>query len=407
MRLLPRTPRTGHAGLAALLALALGVLTLVIAPRAAPAAPAIIGREQLPPGLKVETFAGPLSGPVALAFLPDGRLLATEKQGALRIIAGGILQPDPVIVLPTDQRAERGLIGVAVDPRFASTGWVYVFHTLVSPPVNRIVRLRLVGGRAVEARPVYTLPESANIHNGGNLHFGPDGLLYVGIGEGGNPARSRDLGDPRGKILRLDPSTAPLRAAAGNPYTGLPGHDPAIWALGLRNPFDFTFDPISRALFATDNGPDCNDELNRVRPARDYGWRPDYNCGRPAGAAGTDPPIWVWPDTIGVAGPAVYSGSVIPDWEGSLLVCSWNEGALYRAILSRDRTRVEQINRVVDITCHIDVTLGPDGTVYYIEGGGYIPGLIRRIVPDPDATPGPRPTLVPPKRAFLPLLQRK
>jgi glucose/arabinose dehydrogenase len=407
MSRLSRPRHAGHAGLAALLALVIGTCGLALAPRGAPAAPGVIGREQLPPGLKVETFAGPLSGPVALAFLPDGRLLATEKQGALRIIADGILQPDPVIQLPTDPRAERGLIGVAVDPRFAITGWVYVFHTLVSPPVNRIVRFRLAGGRAVEARAVYTLPQSANIHNGGNLHFGPDGLLYVGIGEGGEPALSRDLRDPRGKILRLDSATTPLKAAAGNPYVGLPAHDPAIWAIGLRNPFDFTFDPISHALFATDNGPDCNDELNRVRPARDYGWRPDYACNRPAGAAGTEPPMWVWPDTIGVAGPAVYSGGMIPDWEGSLLVCSWNEGGFYRATLSRDRTRVEQINRVVDVTCHIDVTLGPDGAVYYLEGGGYSPGLIRRIVPDPDATPGPRPTLVPARRAFLPLLRRR
>ncbi len=393
--------------LAIALALAGAALGLALAPAALPAAPGIVGREQLPPGFKVETFAGPLSGPVALAFLPDGRLLVTEKHGALRIVEHGMLRPEPLIELPTDQRAERGLIGVAVDPRFERTGWIFVYHTLAAPSVNRIVRFRLASGQAVDVTPVYTLPQSANIHNGGNLHFGPDAMLYVGVGEGGDPARARDPRDPRGKILRLDPTTTPLVPAAGNPFADLAGLDAAVWAIGLRNPFDFTFDPISRALLATDNGPDCNDELNRVRPARDYGWRPDYACARPGGAPGTEPPMWVWPDTVGITGPAVYDGTAIADWRGSLLICSWNDGALYRAQLSRDRTRVDQLNQVVDVACHLDVTLGPDGVVYLIQGGGYSPGDIRRIVPDPDATPGPRPTLVPPRRFFLPSVERR
>jgi len=373
----------------------------------APAPAAVIGREQLPPGAKVEPVAGPFSGPVALAFTPEGGLLVTEKHGAVRIIEGGVPRAAPLLTLPTDQRAERGLIGVAVDPAFAVTRRVFVYHTLDRPPVNRIVRFRLADGRAVDVTPVYTLPQSGDIHNGGNLRFGPDGMLYAGVGEGGVPARAPDLADRRGKILRLDPSTTPLSPAPGNPFAGLAGADAAVWASGLRNPFDFTFDPQSRALWATDNGPDCHDEINRVRPARDYGWRPGYDCAHPEGAAGTDPPAWTWPQTIGVTGPAAYAGDAVPQWRGSLFACGWNDAALYRADLSRDRARIERMNVVAGVTCHLGLTMGPDGALYYLEGGGYLPGYVRRITADPDATPGPRPTTPPPDRAWLPWVQQQ
>ncbi len=403
----PRTvaagPRRARRRAATAVAVLAGLAWLGAGALGAQVPASLIGRELLPPRVRVEPFAGPFSGPVALAFLPDGRLLVTEKNGGVRLVSvDGQSAPDPILNLPTDQTAERGLLGVAVDPGFAANQRVFVYHTLPRPSVNRIVRFRLVDGRAVAATAVYTLPAPGTIHNAGNLHFGPDGQLYVGVGEGGTPARAADLADPRGKLLRLDPAATPLRASAGNPFAGLPGMDGAIWASGFRNPFDFTFDPISRALLATDNGPDCNDELNRVRPARDYGWRAAYDCRRPAGPAGTEAPLWVWSQTVGITGPLVYAGRTIPDWDGSLLACSWNHGQLFRATLSADRARVTAVNRVLDVTCNIDIAQGPDGGVYFIEGGGYAPGWVRRIVPDPDATPGPRPTLAPLERAFVP-----
>lgn len=413
-------PRSGL-GLLALRPLALGLLALGLGgltgsglgpvwvpgpasgPAAARPAAGLIERETLPPGVKVEPFAGPLSGPVALAFTPEGQLLVTEKAGSLRLVeADGSLLPEPILRLPTDARAERGLLGVAVDPDFVRSRQVYLYHSLDSPAVNRIVRFRLVGGRAEDVQAAYTVAPSAAIHNGGNLHFGPDGMLYLGVGEGGEPARAPDPGDRRGKILRLDARVLPLRPAADNPFTGLPGHDAAVWALGLRNPFDFSFDPQSRALLATENGPDCHDELNRIRPARDYGWRPGYDCRRPEGPAGSEAPIWTWPQPIGVTAALVYSGAVLPGWEGDLLICGWNRGTLYRAELSRDRQRIDTMREVVGVRCNLDLALGPDGALYYIEGGGYAPGSVKRIVPDPDATPGPRPTLEPWPRVYLP-----
>lgn len=235
--------------------------------------PSLIGRELLPPQVKVEPFAGPFSGPVALAFLPDGRLLVTEKNGGVRLVAAdGQAAADPILSLPTDQTAERGLLGVAADPGFAQNQRVFVYHTLPRPSVNRIVRFRLVDGRAVAPTAVYTLPAPGTIHNAGNLHFGPDGQLYVGVGEG---ARRRAPATWATRAARSCGWTRRRRRCGPRRATRSPD-----WTASTR--------PSGRAAFATRS-------TSRSIPSAGRSWRPitgptattsSTGCARRATTAG-------------------------------------------------------------------------------------------------------------------------
>src|SRR4051794_22250124 len=181
-----------------------------------------------------------------MAIAPDGRIFVTEQGGTLRVIKGGTLLPTPFVSLTVDSAGERGLLGVAFDPAFASNGYVYVYYTATTPTIhNRVSRFTASGNVAVPGSEVAILDlndlSSATNHNGGALHFGPDGKLYVAVGENANGANSQTLSNLLGKILRLnaDGSIPP-----DNPfYTQTTGVNRAIWALGLRNPYTFSFQP--------------------------------------------------------------------------------------------------------------------------------------------------------------------
>lgn len=200
-----------------------------------------------------------------MAFVPDGRLLFTEKNtGNVRVVQGGILLPTPWATVRVSSSGERGLLGITVDPNFVTNRFVYVYHTNPSPLANRVIRFRDSLGRGVDSTVILTAPitTGATNHNGGNLHFGPDDKLYVTIGEYANPLYSQDLRVVMGKILRLNrDGTAP----PDNPFYNDSIADKRIYCLGLRNSFDFAFDSLRRFLWATENGPTCDDELNLIR----------------------------------------------------------------------------------------------------------------------------------------------
>jgi len=344
--------------------------------------------EPLPTGVKVETIVS-YSGddfPVAMAFTPDGRILFTEKGGFnssphathVRVVENGVLRSQPWLTLTVVSNSERGLLGIAVDPDFTSNGYVYLFYThppTQTMPFNRVSRFTDVGGVGVDETVLLEIPEVDNQanHNGGNLHFGPDGKLYVSIGEsGGTPERAQDLTQVHGKILRVnkEDGTAPT----DNPfYDGVGPHEDRIWSLGHRNPFDFDFDPIGGKMFAIDNGPQCNDEINRVLAGLNYGWPFDadysgFPCPYQANPAYT-PPLTYWSSTIAPAGIVVYDGITIAPWSGDLLVCASNTSGLYHARLNGARDAIVSLDRVslpANVYCGTDVEVGPDGSVYML-----------------------------------------
>ncbi|WLT32801.1 sorbosone dehydrogenase family protein [Geothrix sp. PMB-07] len=216
-----------------------------------------------------------LAQPTALALVPDGRIFICEQGGALRVIKGGALLATPFVTVPTSIAGERGLLGVSVDPQFVQNGYVYVYYTAATPTThNRLSRFVAAGDVAQAGSETILLElddlSSANNHNGGALHFGPDGKLYVGVGENANGANAQSFNNLLGKLLRLNPDGS---VPADNPFLSqTTGKNRLIWAMGLRNPYTFAFQPGTGRLFINDVGQNTWEEVNVGRAGANYGW---------------------------------------------------------------------------------------------------------------------------------------
>jgi glucose/arabinose dehydrogenase len=228
----------------------------------------------LPAGF-TETQISGLSGPTAMEFAPDGRLFVCLQGGQLRVIKNGALLTTPFVTISVDNAGERGLLGVAFDPNFGSNNFVYVYYTVsTNPKHNRLSRFTANGDVAVAGSEVILLEldnlSSATNHNGGAIHFGPDGKLYIAVGENANGTNSQTLNNLLGKILRLNSDgTIPT----DNPFfSTATGNNRAIWSLGLRNPFTFAFQPGTGRLFINDVGQSTWEEINDGIAGSNYGW---------------------------------------------------------------------------------------------------------------------------------------
>ena len=324
--------------------------------------------------------------PIALDWTPDGRMFYTERySGRLRLVNNdGTLQTDPVWTFPVTTEGERGLLGLAVSPDYDETGFVYVYYTRVpgggyNVPVNRIVRITESDGVGADPIVLLDVPLTTDNlwHQGGNIHFGPDGMLYLAIGEYYIPANAQNVDTIPGGINRFEVQDDTLVAAPDNPFP-----NSTIFAYGLRNPFDFDFDAFSSERFqliGTDNGPDCDDELNIIVVGGNYGWRPGYPCdaANPQNPGDYLYPVWFTNPTEAPTGVAVYKDGQIQQWNGQVFFCMWLTGKMRRVILDETRTQVTGV-REVDLqgnTCQIEAEMGPDGALYFTNQTG-----IYRIV---------------------------
>src|SRR5262245_28926913 len=233
-----------------------------------------ISAATLPAGFS-ETSIGGIASPTAMDIAPDGRIFVCQQGGSLRVIKNGALLSTPFMTLTVDSSGERGLLGVAFDPNFASNNFIYVYYTVTSTPRhNRVSRFTANGDVVMAASEVVLLDlndlSSATNHNGGAIHFGPDGKLYIAVGENANPPNSQTLPTLLGKVLRLNSDgTIPT----DNPfYNTATGKNRAIWALGLRNPFTFAFQPGSGRMFINDVGQNTWEEINDGIAGSNYGW---------------------------------------------------------------------------------------------------------------------------------------
>jgi glucose/arabinose dehydrogenase len=229
----------------------------------------------LPPGFTETTVASGLDQPTAMEIAPDGRIFVAEQGGQLRVIEGGRLLPTPFLSLNVDSTGERGLLGVAFDPQFAADHFVYVYYTVPGTPAhNRVSRFTANGDVAVPGSEVPILDldplSTATNHNGGSIHFGLDGKLYVAVGENGNGANAQTLNNRLGKLLRINPDGS---IPPDNPFFNVAtGPNRAIWALGLRNPFSFAVQPGTGRIFIDDVGENTFEEVDDGVAGANYGW---------------------------------------------------------------------------------------------------------------------------------------
>ncbi len=221
------------------------------------------------------TFVSGLDSPTLMDFSPDGRLFVSEQGGSLRVVQNGELLPTPFVTLPVDSSGERGLLGVAFDPDFANDQYVYVYWTNPSPVThNQVSRFTADGNVAVPGSGVdiFDLPplSAAENHNGGSIHFGADGELYISAGDNAQSANAQSLDTTLGKLLRINPDGS---IPTDNPfYNQASGSNRAIWAMGLRNPFTFAIQSGTGRIFINDVGLNTWEEIDDGIAGANYGW---------------------------------------------------------------------------------------------------------------------------------------
>ena len=282
------------------------IAALLLAAAAVPAAWPQVYQEE---GVMVEVVADHLRIPWDGEFAPDGLLFLTARPGTLHTIQDGVVSE--VLRLEVGG-GEGGMLGVALHPNYTDNRLVYVYHTSTHSG-NMVIRYEHHDAGLIQDAVIIKDIPSSTYHNGGRIHFGPDGMLYVATGDASNAPLSRDLGSLAGKILRLTPDGA---IPADNPFEGSP-----VYAYGLRNPQGISWDDAGR-MVATDHGPSgfydrAHDEINAIVAGGDYGW-PDSIGDRVV--TGTIPPIIHSGDETWAPSGAVHlTNSSIPQWNGMIL----------------------------------------------------------------------------------------
>jgi aldose sugar dehydrogenase len=341
--------------------------------------------------VRVETVARGLEHPWALAFLPDGRMLVTERPGRLRIVdREGRLSAPFAGVSRVFARGQGGLLDVALDPRFADTRLVYLSYA--EPGEGRtagtaVARGRLGDGRLEDVRVIYRQQPKVrgSKHFGSRLVFARDGTLFVTQGERFDYAeQAQDLSSGLGKLMRINPDGSVPR---DNPFVGRPGARPEIWSYGHRNVQSAALHPETGQLWVVEHGARGGDELNRVEAGKNYGWPViGYGVhywwtkiGEGTAKPGMEQPVYYWDPVIAPSGMAFYTGDAFPGWQGSLLIGSLRPGLLVRLTMEDGRVTGEA-RYLADLDERIrDVRQGPDGLVYLLTDNRA--GRLLRVLP--------------------------
>ena len=393
---------------------------------------------------RVVTVAKGLSHPWSMAFLPDGNILVTEREGRLRIIRNGVLDPTPVAGVPQVYAVYLdGLLDIALHPKFAENKLVYFSYSKPGPdlakgveplaarlPANlaqkgakgktktdAVARGRWDGKALVDVKDIFVADnvndDSIRQPSAVRIVFGRDGKLYMGLGSPNAPAasgtkyahsrggRAQDPGSHGGKFLRLnDDGTVPN----DNPFVGRPGYRPEIFTMGNRNAIGLTVHPVTGAIWETENGPADDDEVNILKAGANYGWPVvgfgrDYSgdfiggvgaigeeAGRPDAnkmyMEGMEPPVLFWAPTVAPGGMTFYSGDRFPRWNGSLFVAIMKGQRLERVAFNEKGWVGRREWLIEDLKQRIrDVRQSPDGLLYLLTDEDA--GALLRIEPVP------------------------
>ena len=356
------------------------------------------GGNQGNPAVELAPVQTGLAFPVALAFASDGRIFFAERNtGNIRILENGAVLPTPFYTLANTATAgERGLLGLALDPAFPSSPWVYAYQTYNDAAngtiYNRIVRIQASGDTGLSHSVILRMPplSGATNHNGGVIAFGPDGKLYAVVGENANPSLAQDPMSLLGKVLRMNPDGS---APPDNPFTGNLSWDNRIYTYGHRNMFGLTFHPITGRGYVTENGPACNDEVNLLAQGRNYGWGPTATCATPplppsnTNRDGPNPvlPIDWWTPPTAPTNAAFYTGSLLPQSRNDLMFGAYNVHRLRELKLSAadGASVVSETILATAPDAILDVEMGRDGYLWVTT-----PRAIYRLVASPTVMNG-------------------
>jgi len=321
-----------------------------------------------------ETQINGIANPTAMEIAPDGRIFVCQQGGSLRVIKNGVLLSTPFLTLSVDANGERGLLGIAFDPNFASNNFLYVYYTVpVTPRHNRVSRFTANGDVVVPGSEQIILEldnlSSATNHNGGAIHFGPDGKLYVAVGENANGSNAQTLSNRLGKVLRINSDGS---IPADNPFFNTAtGANRSIWALGLRNPFTFAFQPGTGRLFINDVGEVTWEEINDGIAGSNYGWNLSEG---PTTNPQFRAPLFAYQHggtaTTGcaIAGGTFYNPATVQFPQGFV-------GKYFFADLCSGWIRVfdpatgTASGFATNISNPVDLKVGADGSLYYLARG--------------------------------------
>lgn len=338
--------------------------------------------------VKVETLADGLENPWGMAFLPDGRVLVTEKVGTLRIVDKKGAVSDPIKGVPeVAASGQGGLLDVALDPDFKTNSLVYLSY---SEPGDggagtAVARGKLSDMTLDDVKVIFSQKPKVDggNHFGSRLVFAPDGKLFVTLGERFKFEPAQDLQSHLGKIVRINPDGS---VPDDNPFVGKDDALPEIWSYGHRNVQGAAINPKTGKLWTIEFGPKGGDELNIPEPGKNYGW-PVVSWGThydgedipnpPTQPEFTDA-IYHWNPVISPSGMTFYTGDVFPDWQGNILIAGLSSTAIVRLTLDGDKVASE--DRIAMGSRIRDVVQGPDGAVYALTDGG--DGKLLRLTPE-------------------------
>ena len=335
-------------------------------------------------GVKAVRVATGLDSPVGFTFTPAGRLVYLERNtGWLRFRDLGTGADQRIFrITNVNFDGERGALGVAVDPGWPDRRFVYVYVTRNTSKGlrNQVLRIKVENGKKVGLRTLLSVSAGpASNHNGGRIAFGPDGKLYVVIGDNAVPSNAQDRSaNLHGKILRINPDGS---VPSGNPF------GTRIWAYGIRNSIGFTWDRGTGRLWETENGPECNDEVNLIRKGRNYGWGPNQDCSTGSSPTNTNNsgptprilPKHTFVGVIGITGGAFCRACGLgPAFNGDLLVGAVNDGVIRRFDLNATRTGFDRGPTVVldRPSPVLSMEVGPNGRIFFSDFGA-----IYRLAP--------------------------
>jgi glucose/arabinose dehydrogenase len=368
--------------------LIMAYISLAMFLSAATSAPDIIKTEAHT--LRIVKIVSGLEHPWGHAFLPDNRIIITERPGRLRIVESGHLNPEPVAGLPAiAARGQGGLLDVALHPNFVTNQLVYLSYSAAgaSGVGTEVARGKLVGNRLEDVEVIFRMTPKSKTgkHFGSRLIFDREGYLYITLGDRGEKKRAQLSDDHAGSVIRLHDDG---RVPADNPFIGRQGWRPEKFTFGHRNMQGAAIHPETGEVWTHEHGPQGGDEVNIIRPGVNYGWPiitygVNYVIGTQIGEGtqktGMAQPLYYWVPSIAPSGMTFYTGEKFPRWQGNLFVGALKDQMLVRLslkgekIVNEERLLKNQLGRIRD------VSQGPDGYIYLLTDE--TDGMLVRIEP--------------------------